>query len=311
MAERLVSLSGVVLLLGVMGGGIASGAEIVIENRAGIGSGNGCNPARDTDTSIIRLKIQGNDKLPPRPDTTDGHVPNYPSGDYSDIPSESDSTTFNVTATTYRLVIEMGSWNAGGSGGFVQRRYTHDNKTDGCDQGRYRYLDFTVMDQATDILTLRVQPSGNQYEVVVQGGAAKLSTAVTGQRTTTGFERTTEYIPINEKPVLNAQRFSVAENSPAGTVVGTLVATDPDGGLLTYSVTGGTGQGVFAVNPTSGQITVANSSRLDFETEPSFTLQVQVSDKGTPQLSASATITIELTNVDEVAPAAPKILRIS
>jgi hypothetical protein len=207
-------------------------------------------------------------------------------------------------------VIEMGSWTAGGIGGFVQRRYTYDSINDGCGLW-YRYLDFTVTDQGPGLLTLRVQPSGNQYQVFVQGGTARLSTAVTGQRTTTEFERTTEYIPINEKPVLKAQRFSVAENSANATVVGALVATDPDGGQpLTYSITGGTGQGIFAMNPMSGQITVANSSRLDFETTPNFTLQVQVTDNGTPALSANATITIDLTNVDESAPAAPQNLKI-
>src|SRR5690606_11882159 len=165
---------------------------------------------------------------------------------------------------------------------FTQARFTRDNATiGGCDNPRYRYLDFTVTGQDRGLLTLRAQPSGNQYQVVVQGGRAALSIAVPGQKTTTDFTLNAgPYLPINEKPVLNPQRFSLAENSPAGAVVGTLVATDPDGGALNYSITGGTGQGVFVVNPTNGQITVANSSRLDFETEPSFTLQVQVSDSG-------------------------------
>ncbi len=308
MADRLVMLSAAIILLGVMISDIALGAEVKIENRVGGVPIPICD--RPNDPSVIRLQVQGGHKLGPpfHDDTSDGNTPSYsPEGVH--IAGGSDSVTFNTTATTYRVVIEMGSWIAGGLGGFVQRRYTHDSLNDGCGLW-YRYLDFTVSDQGPGLLTLRVQPSGNQYQVIVQGGTARLSTAVAGQRTTTGFERTTEYIPINEKPVLNAQRFSVVENSPAGTVVGTLVATDPDGGPLTYSVTGGTGQGGFLVNPTSGQITVANSSRLDFETEPSFTLQVQASDNGTPRLSANATITIELTNVDEGVPAAPKNLRI-
>ncbi len=312
MADWIVKLSMTGFLLWVMVSGIALGAEVKIENRVGSGSSNGCNTRRDT--SIIRLRVEGVHKLLPLRDdvVAGGNDPSYPAEEVY-IAAGSDSTVYNTSATTYRVVIELGSWAGGGSGAngqFTQARFTHDNATDGCHNPRYRYLDFTVTGQDRGSLTLRVQPRGDQYQAVVQGGAATLSTAVAGQKTTTDFERTTEYIPFNEKPVVNAQRFSGAENSPAGAVVGTLVATDPDGGALTYSVTGGTGQGVFAVNPTSGQITVANSSRLDFETEPSFTLEIQVTDNGTPRLSAIATITIELTNVDEGAPAAPKNLRI-
>jgi len=309
MADWIVKLSMTGFLLWVMVSDIALGAEVKIENRAGGVPIRICD--RPNDSSIIRLQIQGSHKLGPplHEDTSDGNTPSN-SSEGEHIAGGSDSVTYNTSATTYRVVIEMGSWTAGGLGGFVQRRYTHDSLNDGCGLW-YRYLDFTVTDQEPGRLTLRVQPSGNQYQVVVQGGRAALSIAVPGQKTTTDFTLNTgPYLPANEKPVLKPQRFSVAENSPIATVVGTLVAIDPDGGPLTYSITGGTGQGAFAVNPTSGQITVANSSRLDFEATPSFALEVQVADNGTPQLSASATITIDLTNVDEGAPAAPQNLKI-
>ena len=309
MADRLVSLYCFIFLLGVMLSGSASGAEIKIENRMGAGPATGC--ATPIDTSMIRLQVQGGDKLTPlHSDTGDGSIPQYGAKGLH-IAAGQDSITFNTTAPTYRVVIQMGSWNAGGSGGVVQRRYTHDNATDGCTQGRYRYLDFTVTGQASGLLTLRVQPSGNQYQVVVQRGMATLSLA----KTSTDFTRTAgPYTPVNEPPVLNAQRFSVPENSGAATVVGTLVATDPDEVQLIYGVTGGTGQGVFVVNSSTGQITVANSSRLDFETTSNFTLQVQVTDNGTPQRSAIATITIDVTDVKEAdltPPSAPPNVRIN
>ena len=300
MAYRFVSLSGLIFLLGVMLSGIASGAEITIQNGAGLGSSNGCNARADT--SIIRLQVQGVHKLLPLLDDVraGGNDPSHPAKG-SSIADGANSMTFNTSATTYTVVIEMGSWREGGSGAggqFTQARYTHDNVTDGCNQPRFRYLDFTVTGQGPGLLTLRVQPSGNQYQVVVQGGTATLSTAAVGQKTTTDFTRK------KSLPALAPQRFSVAENSAAAIVVGTLVATDPP--PLTYSVTGGTGQGVFAVNPTTGQITVVNSSRLDFETTPTFTLQVQVTDNETPPLSASAPITIDLTNVNEKPVLAPQ-----
>src|SRR5438105_2497300 len=99
---------------------------------------------------------------------------------------------------------------------------------------------------------------------------------------------------------MNDQAFSVAETSANGTVVGTIVATDVDAGQTrTFAVTGGTGQAAFAVNATTGQITVTNSAALNFETTPSFTLNVTVTDNGTPVLSDTAVITINLTNVNE------------
>ena len=320
MADRLVSISCPIFLLGVMLSGIASGAEIKIENRMGT-PGTGC--GTPVDNSIIRLQIQGDNKLLPlRDDSGDGNRPCYnntanivcPAPVPPSIVNGSDSMTFNTTATTYRAVIEMGSWvTSGTENGNVQRRYTHHNQSPQQCTGlqSYRYLDFTVTGQASGLLTLRVQPSGNQYQVVVQRGMATLSLA----KTSTDFTRTSgPYTPVNEPPVLNAQRFSVPENSGAATVVGTLVATDPDEAQLIYGVTGGTGQGVFVVNSRTGQITVANSSRLDFETKPNFTLQVQVTDNGTPQRSASATITIDVTDVEEAdltLPMAPSNIRIN
>jgi hypothetical protein len=102
---------------------------------------------------------------------------------------------------------------------------------------------------------------------------------------------------VNEPPTIAPQTFSVAENSPNGTPVGTVVAGDPDTGTaLTYSITGGNIGGAFAIDPATGQISVANAAALDFESMPSFSLSVQVSD-GT--FNASATITINLINAND------------
>jgi hypothetical protein len=105
---------------------------------------------------------------------------------------------------------------------------------------------------------------------------------------------------VNEAPVVTAATFSLAENSANGTAVGTVTATDPDAGTtLTYSITGGNTGGAFAINAATGAITVATSAALNFETTPSFSLTVTATDNGTPALSGSNTITINLTNVNE------------
>ena len=52
----------------------------------------------------------------------------------------------------------------------------------------------------------------------------------------------------NNPPVIDDQVFNVDENSSEGTLIGEVVASDPDGDNLIYSITGGTGQGSFALD---------------------------------------------------------------
>src|SRR5207253_6197192 len=67
---------------------------------------------------------------------------------------------------------------------------------------------------------------------------------------------------------------------------------------LVYSITAGNEAGKFAINPSSGVITLA--SGLDFAITPAYTLMVQATDNGTPVQSATAQVTI---TVNDVVPA--------
>lgn len=104
--------------------------------------------------------------------------------------------------------------------------------------------------------------------------------------------------PDNDPPVVNDQIFSIPENSPNGTSVGTVTATDPDGETsFSFAISGGNTGGAFAINPSTGLITVSNSSQLDFETTPVFNLTVEVKDAAMAQ--DTAIVTINLTDVVE------------
>ncbi len=98
---------------------------------------------------------------------------------------------------------------------------------------------------------------------------------------------------------------AIDENSPNATAVLSVSDSftgtdfDRDGEAITYSITAGNTGAAFAINATTGAITVANSAALDFETTPSFTLTVTASD-GT--LSDTAAITVNLINLNENAP---------
>ena len=106
--------------------------------------------------------------------------------------------------------------------------------------------------------------------------------------------------PPNQAPVVNDQSLPpIDENSPSGTVLGAVVANDPDWNNLSYTITAGNVDGAFAINASSGQISVANQTAVNFETTPRFNLIVQVSDDGEPILSDTATITIDLNDVSE------------
>ena len=95
----------------------------------------------------------------------------------------------------------------------------------------------------------------------------------------------------------------VAENTAAGEPVGApLSATDPDGDVLTYALSGPDAAS-FDVDAGSGQL--QTRAALDHETRPRYEVQVEVSDgRGG---SASQAVTIVVTDVSEppVAPDAP------
>ena len=139
--------------------------------------------------------------------------------------------------------------------------------------------------------------ANNVYEVIV--------TANDGSGRTT--PRTINVTVTNASefaPVLNDTTFSIAENSANNTTVGTLAATDGDGtNTFTYSITAGNSLGIFAINSSTGAITIASNTNLDREQIASVVLTVQVSDggPGTP-LTDTAAITINVSGVNDNSP---------
>jgi Ca2+-binding RTX toxin-like protein len=104
----------------------------------------------------------------------------------------------------------------------------------------------------------------------------------------------------NQSPAVSDEQWALPENSPAGTFVGQVNASDPDAGqTLSYAITAGNVGNAFAIDPVTGAISVANPVALNFEVEPSFTLTVEVTDSGDPALSSLAEIQISLGDVAE------------
>ncbi|NJL17575.1 MAG: hypothetical protein HC938_10600 [Nitrospira sp.] len=103
---------------------------------------------------------------------------------------------------------------------------------------------------------------------------------------------------VNDAPTdLALSANTVTENAANGTVVGTVSGTDPDSGdTKSYSFTDSAGDR-FAINSSTGQITVANGSLLNYESATNHSVTVRVTDAG--GLTYDETFTINLTNVNE------------
>lgn len=107
----------------------------------------------------------------------------------------------------------------------------------------------------------------------------------TGRRIVVGIE------DVNELPVVPNANFVMFDRTRADTVVGTLGASDPDlYTRLRYSISSGNEEGWFAVDG-SGALRLTR----DLNVGPkSFQLQVQAWDAGTPPLTNTVDVTVQI-----------------
>lgn len=101
------------------------------------------------------------------------------------------------------------------------------------------------------------------------------------------------YVANNLPVVTTGQSFAIPPTSATGATVGTVQATDADSGavLQDWSIVGGNGATVFAINAATGVLTVANGSSLNFTANPTYTVQVKVGDGIGHSVAAAITIT--------------------
>ena len=111
---------------------------------------------------------------------------------------------------------------------------------------------------------------------------------------------------LNEPPVVFAnQAYVGVENSPRGTVIGTIHGSDPDAGtVLTWSIRSGNDNGSFALDPATGVLSLAFNEALDYERQTVYTVLIDVKDNGvsddpTPLLTTGS-IFVSVTNVNDV-----------
>jgi predicted outer membrane repeat protein len=107
------------------------------------------------------------------------------------------------------------------------------------------------------------------------------------------------FTPVSSPPTVEPATFQVPEGIAAGTLVGTVVATDPNpDDSLTFVITAGNTGGAFVIGHQTGVIRIASGQTLDFELQSTYSLTVQASDG---RDEGEATITIQVTDVNEPA----------
>lgn len=103
-----------------------------------------------------------------------------------------------------------------------------------------------------------------------------------------------EFVPTNTAPTISDQSFSIEEEAPVGTFLGTVVASDVDGDQLAYSISLGNTDNTFSINNATGVISL--SKALDFDVANVYSLVVSVTDS---EATISATITINVVETVE------------
>ncbi|AFY57514.1 Ca2+-binding protein, RTX toxin [Rivularia sp. PCC 7116] len=115
-------------------------------------------------------------------------------------------------------------------------------------------------------------------EFIVTDGQGGISEAIS---------KTIIITPVNDAPIIDKTLLRVDENAEKGTVVGTLTATDPEGttDFSDWQIRNNSkfdldddGEGAFAINANTGEITVNDSDDLNYENRTYSYVDVSVSD---------------------------------
>ena len=140
---------------------------------------------------------------------------------------------------------------------------------------------------------------GEDYET----GSTRFELTV---RASDGDQTTDTSVTVNVTDVAEAPAFAQAgyafdlaedtNGSVARLSLGTVSATDPDGGSVTYSIEGGNAAGLFEIDAASGELFYVGAGE-DYDTgTTSFNLTVRASDGDE---TTDATVTVNVTDVDE------------
>ncbi|MFN9750435.1 MAG: beta strand repeat-containing protein, partial [Planctomycetota bacterium] len=154
---------------------------------------------------------------------------------------------------------------------------------------------------ANGTYTYTVDNSNAAVQALRTSGNTLTDTFTYTMRDAAGLTSTTQVTltiqGANDAPHDLLGALSIAENAANGSAVGTLTRSDVDSGdTATYSLVDDAG-GRFAINSSTGVVTVANGSLLDREAAASHNITVRVTD--TAGATYDEVMTVTITDVDE------------
>ncbi|WP_152564209.1 beta strand repeat-containing protein [Neorhizobium vignae] len=155
-------------------------------------------------------------------------------------------------------------------------------------------------------VTVTQDPATGEFTISLPNGGPVLK--ATGVESFQFFDGTVSAAQLIEQAPtdLTTLGLTVAENSAAGTIVGSVHGVDVNGSIdpLSYafiladsSTSLTSADGRFVINASTGEISVAAGAVLDYEATPSIGLSVLVTDSKNG--SYSETFSVQLTNVNE------------
>ena len=172
------------------------------------------------------------------------------------------------------------------------------------------------VDPSDDVTYSLDDDAGNRFQIDPGTGVVTLKTSLNYEDETshdivvratsydTSFQTisfTIAVIDVNDVvPVVDpSQSFNVDEDADNMTSIGFVSVTDPDtvGALTNWTITHGNSDGIFAINNSTGELSVVDNTSLDFETTPNYTLSITVSD-GTNN-SVVETVSISVVNKND------------
>lgn len=255
--------------------------------------------------------------------TSSGKVYVYNSLSYKDKPKyvltisayDNGSPSMSTTATLTVIVVdknnrpefddyllEVDAWEHNPADTVLGRLVAHDVD----ENPEFNHLTYKLIDDPSGFFAVTEDscyvyiPKANvlDYEPIAKNPTYVLTVEVSdGYLADTAYVRVT-VVNINEKPTLKNYTFEVKEHQKAGTLVGTVAATDPDlDESFRYDIVGASSEFQVASN---GEITT--KKELNYESnKQNYTIKVYVSDNGIPApvLRDTATITIKVVDINE------------
>ncbi len=150
------------------------------------------------------------------------------------------------------------------------------------------------VDEATGVITvLNSELLDFEVNPIISGSITVQDDGPLGLTTTASY--TLNLNDINEVPEVADSTFDISSFSGNGFLIGTIPFTDQDEGQThTYAILedGDNDGSIFAIDATSGELTVLDASILSANGETTYTFDVQVTDNGTEPLAGTGAVTI-------------------